>query len=115
MGKLSDTLNKEGHETGAKHRFVYHTFFAEYAGDSPEDIINAVHKDAEAGTGLNFDLWWAYQAELWDFKYKLKVPDPKDPDAASKLLQILLDVGALENGPKPRKSTAPPSPGVKHG
>lgn len=114
MGLLSDALNKEGHETGAKPRLVYHTFFAEYAGNNADDIINAVHKDAEAGTGLNFDQWWAYQAELWDFKYKLRVPDPKEPDAARKMLDLLLDVGALENGPKPRKA-GPKAPGVNHG
>ena len=107
MGRLTETVNKESgqQETGRKPRLQYHTFFADYSGDSPEDVIQAVHIDSERVTGLNLDQWWAYQAELWDFKYGLKIPDPREPDAAAKLLDIFVEIGALENGPRPALKT----------
>ena len=74
----------------------YHTFFATYAGATPEEVIQAVYADAKAGTGISFEEWWQYQQDLWQMKYAKEVPAPDAPDAARKLLDVLIDVGALE-------------------
>lgn len=74
----------------------YRTFYTEYSGVTPEDVVQELYADARLGTGLSFDGWWQYQRDLWDARYSLKVPPADDPEAARKLLDILLDVGALE-------------------
>ena len=47
---------------------------------------------------MSFDEWWEYQSEIWDAKYKKKVPEQTSPTAFKDLLDILIDVGALEEG-----------------
>ena len=74
----------------------YHTFFAEYTGATPEEVIQAVYADAKAGTGMSYEDWWQYQRDLWQMKYVIDVPAIYNPEAAQRLLDILTDVGALE-------------------
>jgi len=76
----------------------YHTFYAEYSGATPEDVIQAVYADAKAGTGMSFDVWWEYQSDLWSARYGRNIPKPDAPEAARQLLDILVDLGALEVG-----------------
>ena len=74
----------------------YRTFYAEYSGATPEEVIEALYADARYGTGLSFDKWWQYQRDLWHARYGICVPAREECDAAKRLLDILLDVGALE-------------------
>jgi len=74
----------------------YHTFYTEYSGATPEEVVQALYADARLGTGLSFDGWWQYQCDLWAAKYGLSVPPPHEEGAARRLIDILLDVGALE-------------------
>lgn len=85
----------------------YRTFFNEYSGKRPEDVLQAVAADAKAGTGMSYDEWWDYQRDVWDFKYGEKVPEKDAPGAARELLGILVEVGALEavKKTKPEKSS----------
>ncbi|MBI3440574.1 MAG: hypothetical protein HY052_02020 [Proteobacteria bacterium] len=78
----------------------YRTFFTHYAGATPEELIQAIYADAKAGTGVSFEEWWAYQDDVWSSKYNKTIPVFNAPDAARKLLDILVDVGALEPGEK---------------
>lgn len=91
---------------------IYHTFFKEFRGTDAESLIRAVHDDAEAGTGLNYPDWWAYQQKLWQDRYDLVIPDATAPDAPARLLAALIHVGALEQGPLPPRKTAA---GPRHG
>lgn len=74
----------------------YRTFFARYTGATPEDVIQAIYADSKAGTGMSFEEWWEYQGDVWSLKYGIKIPKRDEPDASRKLLDILIDVGALE-------------------
>jgi hypothetical protein len=74
----------------------YKTFFSEYSGETPADVLQAVYADAKAGTGMSFDEWWDYQHDVWNLKYEIKVPAKDAPGAAKELLGILVEVGALE-------------------
>jgi hypothetical protein len=80
---------------------VYHTFISEFKGADAKEVIQAVYEDAKQGTGATFQEWWDYQKKLWSKKYGVDIPEsPDSPDASQKLLDILVDVGALEVGPK---------------
>ena len=74
----------------------YRTFFAQYKGATPEEVVQAIYADAKEGTGMSFREWWQYQGDLWSTKYDKKIPAADSPDAARQLLDILIDVGALE-------------------
>lgn len=91
---------------GAAPSLVYHTFFAEYKGESPEDIVRQLHADSRKGIDLDMEGWWEYQSELWSLKYGLDVPAQDSANAAAGLIDVLLKVGALEEGPKPSRGHA---------
>jgi hypothetical protein len=74
----------------------FRTFFNNYSGKTPEDVIRAVYADAQAGTGMSYDEWWQYQRDVWNLKYGQKVPEKDAPGAAQELLGILIENGALE-------------------
>lgn len=84
---------------------VYHTFLSEYRGVSAEDIIQRIYEDSASGTGASVSQWWDNQKKLWGREYTHDVPNsPEEPNASQRLLEILLEVGALEVGPqKPHK------------
>ena len=87
---------------------IYHTFFAEFSGATAGDVLRDMHKYSHRGTGESFSEWWARQKSLWNAIPNTKVPDIGTPQAEEKLLSILVEVGALEEGPlKP----AAPAPG----
>lgn len=86
---------------GAAPSLVYHTFFAEYKGETPEDIVRQLHEESRKGTDLNMAGWWKYQTKLWSHKYGVDVPPQESEHAAAGMLDVLLKVGALEEGPKP--------------
>ncbi|MBI3441873.1 MAG: hypothetical protein HY052_08785 [Proteobacteria bacterium] len=78
----------------------YYTFFTKYSGTTPEDVVQAIYADAKAGMGMSLDEWGAYQSKLWDNKYGQRIPQKDAPDAAKKLLAILVKLGALETSMK---------------
>ena len=84
---------------------IYHTFFAEYQGNTPQELIAAIHRDAKSGTGQSFDDWWGYQQKLWNHLYGIDVPDAHAPNATDELLTILVKVRALEKGRAPAHVT----------
>jgi len=86
---------------GASGPLVYHTFYAEYRGNTPEELVAALHKDSETGTGMDYAAWWAWQKKLWATQANVNVPAPDEPGACTKLISILVNVGALETGPRP--------------
>lgn len=81
---------------------TYHTFYAEYQGRTAQEILSAIHQDAQKGTGQSYSEWWGYQQKLWSHLYGIDVPDAGTPHAVDQLLDILVKVGALETGPSPR-------------
>ncbi len=88
---------------------IYHTFFAEYRGQTAQDVIACIHRDACALAPQSFEDWWAYQQKLWHHLYGITVPDAASPQAMEELLTILIKIGALEKGPAPA-SVPPPLP-----
>lgn len=107
-GRYGQSAKKPQDATqGAAHSLVYHTFFAEYQGGTPEDIVRQMHEESRRGTGLDMSGWWAYQRELWSHKYGIDVPAQDSENAAAGLIDVLLKVGALEQGPRPARGSAP--------
>lgn len=84
----------------------YKTFFAEYSGETPADVIKAVYEDAKSGTGMSYEQWWQYQKDVWALKYDEHVPDMHEDHAEKKLLEMLVHLGALEE-------TRAPSPAAR--
>lgn len=80
---------------------VYHTFFGEFSGADAQAVLAALHEDSRAGTGLDYPAWWAYQQKLWKRRYGLSIPDAAHPDGCRRLLEVLIEVGALIDGPRP--------------
>ena len=78
----------------------YRTFFAEYSGVTAESVVQSIYVDAQSATGLSFDEWWEYQRQLWSDKYARTIPPRNAPDAALKLLEMLVELGALETTAK---------------
>jgi len=93
---------------------TYHTFYRQFEGNSAEDIVKALYQDSRAGLDATFEEWWQYQTSLWNRKYGLSVPDQGSENAAQGLLDVLLKVGALNEGEKPLKNSAA-VPGPRHG
>lgn len=81
-------------------RLVYHTFFAEFRGETPEDVVQALYKDSATVTGQTYPEWWAYQKHLWSSLF-VTVPEENQVNACKKLLEIMVNVRALELGPRP--------------
>ena len=81
---------------------IYHTFFAEYRGNTPQELIASIHREAKSGTGQSFEDWWSYQQKLWSHLYGISVPDAHAPNANDDLLTILVKVRALEKGSAPQ-------------
>ncbi len=79
----------------------YKTFFADYHGETPAEVIQAVYEDARSGTGMSYEQWWQYQKDVWATKYDEHVPDMDAPEAEKKLLEILVHLGALEQAQAP--------------
>jgi hypothetical protein len=94
---------------------VYHTFFAEYEGESPGDILRAVHKKSAEGIPVSFNDWWKHQQTTWKAKYNIDVPSIGEPNAEDSLLKILIDVEALEIGKKKQAPNQDRSPQYKLG
>ncbi len=91
---------------------VYNNTFNEFKGKTPDEIIQAVYRESQAHTGASYAEWWSYQQDIWRRSYGIKIPDMQDDGACDALLKVLLDVGALEEGPKPAaKPPAHLSPG----
>ena len=108
MQKLRDTLRKQSQGNGAPQGpLVFHTFYAEYRGDTPEQLVATLHKDSQSGTGMDYAAWWAWQKKLWSYTGGYTVPSPGEPDACAKLIDILTNVGALEPGPRPKPLVIP--------
>lgn len=81
---------------------VYHTFFAEFQGADDKSVVQALYEDSKAGTGQSYKEWWSYQEKLWNQRYGISIPPMDAPQAEKELLEILVKVGALNEGPKPK-------------
>ena len=90
----------------AESVLVYHTFYKEFRGNSAEEIVQQLYEDSKKGTGCTFPEWWSYQQRIWKDRYNHEVPAADAEQAPQKLLDVLLKVGALEQGqrPLPRRS-----------
>jgi hypothetical protein len=112
MTKIAATYGKsaktpsDGEDQG-QPALVYHTFFAEYKGDTPDDIIRSLHADSHRETKISLSGWWEYQATLWKHKYDIDVPDIDSENAAADMIKVLLKVGALEHGPRLTRDNDP--------
>jgi hypothetical protein len=92
---------------------TFHTFFKEsFSGETPEDVLAAVYAESAPSTGLTYSEWWAYQQRVWRTLYGIVVPDLDSPCAHARLLEILVDVGALLPGKRPPDTPALPNPAV---
>lgn len=85
--------------------FTFHTLFKEeFHGISAEIVVDQLYLSSKAGMGnITFDEWWQFQSGLWKGKYGLSFPDRHETDACRKLLDIMVTIGALEQGPLPQK------------
>ncbi len=83
-----------------QEQHIYHTFFREFQGASAQEVVQSLYEDSRAGTGMDFQAWWNYQKKLWDTRYGLTIPEADTAGAEQKLLDVLLQVGALERGHK---------------
>lgn len=79
----------------------HHTFLAEFHGDTPEDIILALHRHSHQGTGETLDQWWSRQQQLWSARYGARLPGRLEPHSAERMLEVLIAVGAVEAGSSP--------------
>ena len=82
----------------------YHNTFVEVSGDTPADIVQQLYEDSRRGIGpdLTKQEWWEYQRTVWRRMERKTLPaTPDDKGAAERFLQIVVEVGALEEGPKP--------------
>jgi hypothetical protein len=80
---------------------TYHTFYDEFHADSAQDLVQALYENSRRGTGCSHPEWWRYQQAVWKQVSERIVPEPDEPLACEKLVDILVDVGALEPGPQP--------------
>ncbi len=81
---------------------TYHTFYAEYHADSAQALAQALYEYSRRGTGCSYAEWWCYQQAVWKKVAGRIVPDRDEPLACEKLVEILVDAGALEPGPQSR-------------
>ena len=88
--------------TGAR---TYHTWYGEFSADSARTLVQALYEDSRGGTGCSFPEWWRYQQAVWKQVSGRTVPEPDEPLACETLVDVLVDAGALEPGPQPRRDT----------
>ena len=82
---------------------TYHTSYGEFHANSAQALVQALYEDSRRGTGCSYLEWWRYQQTLCKQVSEQIVPEPDEPLACEKLVDILIDVGALEPGPQPRR------------
>jgi hypothetical protein len=82
---------------------TYHTFYGEFHADSAQALVQALYEDSRRGTGCSYPEWWRYQQAVWKQVSNRTVPEPDEPLACEKLVDILVDVGASELSPQPRR------------
>ena len=92
---------------------IYHTFFAEFRGNTPEEVVKALYENSARVTGQTYSEWWGYQKKLWGGAF-LFFPKETQPHACASLLNILVKSRALEPGPQ-AKSPRALIPGVNLG
>lgn len=100
------TVSRGGPETAPAARArsrTYHTSYGEFHADSAHALVQALYEDSRRGTGCSYPEWWSYQHAVWKQVSDRTVPEPDEPLACEKLVDILVDVGALEAGPQPRR------------
>lgn len=90
---------KAGQVTGSLSLIFHTQFNEEFSGDTPEDIVAALHRNSQRGMGdISFEKWWDYQKDLWNGAYGADIPAHDQPGASEALLDVLIRVGALEGG-----------------
>lgn len=94
---------------------TYHTFFCEFKGADEKAVVQALYEDSKTGTGLSYKEWWGYQQKLWNQRYGISIPAMDAPQAETELLETLVKVGALNEGPKPSQKQTSAFMGPRHG
>ncbi len=91
----------------------FHTFLADFSGETPDEILHALHEDSRTGKknpeAWTFEAWWQWQDTILTSR-GIETPAPDAENAAAHLLNNLVRVGALDVGHRPPKPSAPPSP-----
>jgi hypothetical protein len=82
---------------------TYHTFYGEFHADSAQALVQALYEHSRRGTGCSYPEWWRYQQAVWKQVSGTTVPERDEPLACEKLVDILVHIGALEPGPRPRR------------
>lgn len=85
---------------------IFHTAFKEeFKGDTPEQVVDALYQNSAKGMGdISFEDWWKYQQTMWSGKYGVRIPEPDTDGAHQALLDVLIKVGALEQGALPQSA-----------
>lgn len=96
-------------------KIICHNRFGTYQGSNAGEVLRAIHAEAALSTPISFEEWKSYNAELWKAGYNIDVPQGGDPGSEEGFLKILLDVGAVEPGPKPPEKPAGLNGGAREG
>lgn len=79
-------------------RFVFHTYYGEFSGETAEEIVQQLFEDTKKAYGPDFTMerWWEYQMTLWKLKEGKNLPARHDePGAAEAFIVVAVEVGAL--------------------
>ena len=93
-------------------KLVFHTYFGEFSGDTPKrsfssSLRTAGGESVRIGPGRKVGL----PTRLWKRIEGRKLPaSPDEPGAAKKMLACLVEVDALQVGPKPLQHMHPKDP-----
>lgn len=80
---------------------VYNNLFNEFKGENPDEVIRSVYEQSRLEESFSYADWWKYQQDMWKRRYQIDIPEPHVRGACRKLLDTLVTVGALDQGPKP--------------
>lgn len=89
---------------------VYHTYYDEFTGANAAEVVDKIYTSAKSTLEVSKEEWWQYQQKVWKRMENKIIPDMAAPDAAQRLLDVLIEVRALQRGPKPAKDIAPEEP-----
>ena len=80
----------------------------EFSGESAKEIVDELFIESKAGLpDLTYESWWDYQISILS-DHGVPHPQPHDDNAEERLLAALVQLGALEYGPKvPAQFPAP--------
>ena len=82
---------------------IYHTHFAEYRGANADAVIEAMFKDSSRVTEWSKEQWWENQIKFLGGR---TVPALDAEGASQAMLDAMIDVNLLTEGPKPEKAVS---------